>query len=206
MKANDFKSVVNCVANFFDIVAECKNIRANKFGYGFIAKSEVRVSSPKKTANEWLAKFGYPMEVKKVTCVTNARAYDYQEKVNKMLAKKGMEKNFVSESMNGYHWIDGCEGIIKESDKGSVQLCITFQKNDRTKFSHRYIVNGNRFANAEEEEFIKAHLYVAKPSAKQTESGIVDEDAIMVRNYKFANILAVGKSQEINNIWNELSK
>lgn len=202
--AISFQSVVNGKVDLFHVVNACKQFRANKFGYGFIAKSEVRVSAPKATASEWANVFGYPMNVQKVTIVTNARAYDYQTKVNNVLAKQGCEKTFQSDSMNGYHWIEGAEGIIKESDKGSVQLCVTFQKGDRTKFESRYLVNGNRWATDAEVAFITAHLYTPKASAKQIANGVAEENVVMVRNYKFANILAVGKTQEVSEIWNSL--
>ena len=39
------------------VIAECENIAANKFGYGFVAIANVNVVAPKKTAAEWFGKF-----------------------------------------------------------------------------------------------------------------------------------------------------
>jgi hypothetical protein len=207
VKANAFECVMNGVANYFDIVAACKAYRTNRFGYGFIAKSEVRVSAPKATAKEWTETFGTEMNVQKVTSVTNARAASYQNKVNNVLAKQGCDKTFEAATMKGYHWVEGAEGVIKRADKdGSMQLCVTFQKGDRTRFVTRYLVDGNRWATTEEEAFIKAHLYTPKASAKQIANGVAEENVVMVRNYKFANLLAVGKSQEIVSLWNALNE
>ena len=56
-------------------------------------------------------------------------------------------------------------------------------------------------------DFIKSHLYVApNKSVKQSESGIADEDIVMVRNYKFSNIIEVGTTPQIEEIWDGIDK
>jgi hypothetical protein len=83
---------------------------------------------------------------------------------------------------------------------------VTFKENDRTKFESFYIV-ADHFATEDELTFIKEHLYVApNKSVKQSESGIEDEDIVMVRNYKFSNIVAVGQTPEIEEMWESITE
>ena len=85
------------------VIAECENIAANKFGYGFVAITNCQVVAPKKTAAEWFGKFGSDFaSVKKITKVLNARCYDYERAVNRTLAKNGSEKDFKASELSGY--------------------------------------------------------------------------------------------------------
>ena len=69
------------------------------------------------------------------------------------------------------------------------------------------ILTVERFATEDETTFIKNHLYVApNKSVKQTEMGIEDKDIIQVRNYKFTNIIAVGKTPMIEEMWASIEK
>lgn len=196
--------LVNGVVNFFDTVSACKEFASCKFGYGFIARSTPKFRAPKATAAEWVAEFGNAMpSIIKVTKVTNARAYDYSKAINRQLTKQGEAANFESDAMNGYEWV--VPNIIKRAIKdGSMQLCVTFKDGDKTKFEPFYIV-GDHFATDAEVDFIKSHLYVAPcKSVKQSEMGIEDDDILMVRNYKFSNIIAVGTTPEVDEIWSKI--
>lgn len=198
------KSAANLLAiselNVFNTIAACKEFASCKFGYGFVAKSTPKFQAPKQTAAMWAGEFGSEMPtIIKVTKVTNARSGNYANKVNKAL---GGGKDFVADGMNGYEWV--VPNVIKRATKdGSLQLCVTFTKGDRTKFESFYVV-GDHFATDEELAFIKSRLYVAPASAKQIESGVSEEDVVMVRNYKFSNVLSVGKTEEIEDFWNAL--
>jgi hypothetical protein len=206
MKKSNFSvsELLTAVVNVFDTIAACKDFASCKFGYGFIARSTPKFRAPKATAAEWVAEFGNDMpNIVKVTKVTNARAYDYAKAINRQLAKQGDATDFKSDRMNGYEWV--VPNIIKRAEKdGSLQMCVTFKENDRTKFETFYIV-ADHFATADELEFITEHLYKApNKSVKQTESGIADEDVVMVRNYKFSNIIAVGQTPQIEEIWSNI--
>lgn len=206
MKKSTFSvsELLTAVVNVFDTIAACKDFASCKFGYGFIARSTPKFRAPKATAAEWVADFGNEMpNIVKVTKVTNARAYDYAKAINRQLAKQGDATDFKSDRMNGYEWV--VPNIIKRAEKdGSLQMCVTFKANDRTKFETFYIV-ADHFATADELEFITEHLYKApNKSVKQTESGIADEDVVMVRNYKFSNIIAVGQTPQIEEIWSNI--
>lgn len=206
MKQSNFSvsELLTAVVNVFDTIAACKDFASCKFGYGFIARSTPKFRAPKATAAEWVADFGNEMpNIVKVTKVTNARAYDYAKAINRQLAKQGDATDFKSGSMNGYEWV--VPNIIKRAEKdGSLQMCVTFKENDRTKFETFYIV-ADHFATADELNFITEHLYKApNKSVKQTESGIADEDVVMVRNYKFSNIIAVGQTPQIEEIWSNI--
>jgi len=196
--------LVNGVLNFFETVEACKEFASCKFGYGFIARSTPKFRAPQTTAREWLAEFGSAMpNIIKVTKVTNARAYDYGKAVNRQLTKQGEAANFESDPMNGYEWI--VPNIIKRATaSGSMQLCVTFKDDDKTKFETFYIV-GDHFATDAEVDFIKSHLYVAPcKSVKQTNMGIEEKDILQVRNYKFSNIIAVGTTPEVEEIWSKI--
>ena len=207
MSKFNVRELLTVVVDFFETVSACKEFASCKFGYGFIARSTPKFRAPKATANEWFNTFGSEMpNIVKVTKVTNARAYDYGKAVNRQLTKQGAEANFESDGMSGYEWI--VPNIIKRAIKdGSIQLCVSFKENDKTEFETFYIVGGDNphFANDEEEDFIKSHLYVApNKSVKQSASGIADEDIVMVRNYKFSNVIAVGTTPEIEKAWENI--
>lgn len=209
MKKSNFSisELLSVVVNFFDTIEACKEFASCKFGYGFIARSTPNFVAPKATSREWFNEFGSEMpSVIKVTKVTNARAYDYAKAINRQLGKQGSETNFKSDGMSGYEWV--VPNIIKKTIKsGDLQMCVTFKQNDKTKFETFYIVASEtpHFAEGSELDFIKSHLYVApNKSVKQSESGIADEDILMVRNYKFSNMIAVGQTPQIEEIWKNI--
>lgn len=212
MKKSNFVNVLaTSVINPFDVLATCKDIAANKFGYGLVVRSEPKFKAPKKTSIEWENLFGSPMSVIKVTKVTNARAYDYSKAINRQLEKQGSDSHFKGEKMLGYEWL--VPNILKTSlkegiaDKDRMQFCITFKANDKTTFETYYIVGGDHFANKSELEFIKTHLYVApSKSKKQADMGIADDDIIMVRNYKVSNVVFCGKSDKVSEYWESITK
>ena len=189
------------------VVAECENIAANKFGYGFVAITNCQVVAPKKTAAEWFGKFGSDFaSVKKITKVLNARCYDYERAVNRTLAKNGSEKDFKASELSGYEWV--IKPILLRSTKEGaeenerLQLRLTFKKSDKTSFESRYIVGG-RLATADEVEFIECHLRPTYSSAKQSDKGSSDEGQVMCRNYKVANFVSVGKSDVVKKWWED---
>ena len=189
------------------VFAECENIAANRFGYGFVAITNCQVVAPKKTAAEWFGKFGSDFaSVKKITKVLNARCYDYERAVNRTLAKNGSEKDFKASELSGYEWV--IKPILLRSTKEGaeenerLQLRLTFKKSDKTSFESRYIVGG-RLATADEVEFIEGHLRPTYSSAKQSDKGISDEEQVMCRNYKVANFVSVGKSDVVKKWWED---
>lgn len=189
------------------VVAECENIAANKFGYGFVAITNCQVVAPKKTAAEWFGKFGSDFaSVKKITKVLNARCYDYERAVNRTLAKNGSEKDFKASELSGYEWVIS-PILLRSTKEGAeenerLQLRLTFKKSDKTSFESRYIVGG-RLATADEVEFIEGHLRPTYSSAKQSDKGISDEEQVMCRNYKVANFVSVGKSDVVKKWWED---
>ena len=212
MKTSNFVNVLaTSVVNPFDVLATCKDIAANKLGYGLIVRSEPKFKAPKKTASEWEEVFGTPMNIIKVTKVTNARAYDYCAAVNRQLAKQGSSETFKGEKMLGYEWLvpNILKSSLKEgiSDKDRMQFCITFKSNDKTNFEHYYIVGGDHFATKSELKFIETHLYVApSKSKKQADMGIADDDIVMVRNYKVSNVVFCGKSDKVSEYLESITK
>ena len=196
--------LLNVVVDFFDTIEGCKELASCKFGYGFIARSTPNFRAPKATAKEWFSTFGKEMpSIVKITKVTNAKAYDYAKAINRQLGKQGSNAEFESGAMSGYEWI--VPNIIKRAtESGSLQLCVTFKNSDKTKFESFYIVADNtpHFATSIELDFIKSHLYEApNKSVKQSELGIAEDNILMVRNYKFSNIIAIDKTPQIEELW-----
>ena len=189
------------------VFAECENIAANKFGYGFVAITNCQVVAPKKTAAEWFGKFGSDFaSVKKITKVLNARCYDYERAVNRTLAKNGSEKDFKASELSGYEWV--IKPILLRSTKEGaeenerLEWGGTIKRSGKTSFESRYIVGG-RLATADEVEFIEGHLRPTYSSAKQSDKGISDEEQVMCRNYKVANFVSVGKSDVVKKWWED---
>lgn len=183
------------------ILAVCKEFGMCKMGFGFIAKSTPRFAAPKQTAAMWLNEFGTEMPtIVKVTKVSNARSGSYQNKVNKVATTE-----FVSGSLNGYEWL--IPNMVKRVTKdGSLQLCIAYSDTDKTSFVSEYIINGERFATPAEVAFIKSRLYTAPASQKQLSAGVSFADIVSVRNYKFSNVLSIGKNPIIEQFWESLTK
>lgn len=201
--------LLNVVLDFFDTIDGCKELASCKFGYGFIARSTPKFRAPKATSREWFGQFGNEMPaIIKITKVTNAKAYDYAKAINRQLGKQGADAEFKSDAMSGYEWI--VPNIIKRAtESGSLQLCVTFKNSDKTKFESFYIVadNAPHFATDDELDFIKSHLYEApSKSVKQSELGIAEDDILMVRNYKFSNIIAIDKTPQIEEVWKKVLK
>ena len=209
-KSNNIKVLTNSSMDPFEVLETCKNIAANRFGYGLIVRSTPQFKAPIGTAKKWNELFKKEMNVVKVTKVTNARAYDYVAAVKRQLEKQGSTKEFVGEKMLGYEWL--VKNILKSSlkegirDEDRMQFCITFKKNDKTSFESYYIVDGDHFATDNELAFIKEHLRPKSVSKKQTECGISEEDIIMVRNYKVSNVVMCGKSNDISKYWESIEK
>ena len=209
-KSNNIKVLVSKSMNPFKVLETCKNIAANKFGYGLIVRSTPQFKAPVGTARKWFEFFGKEMNVVKVTKVTNARAYDYVSAIKRQLEKQGSENTFKGDKMLGYEWL--VPNILKASlkegirDEDRMQFCITFKRNDKTSFESFYIVDGDHFATDSELVFIKENLKPTYVSKKQTECGIAEEDIIMVRNYKVSNVVMCGKSNDINKYWESIEK
>ena len=197
-KKINVKSLLTAKVNEFTTIAACREFASCKFGYGFVARSTPRFVAPKDTAALWLATFGTEMpEVVKVTKVTNARSGNYGKKLEKAGAV-----DYEVEAPKGYDWV--VPNVIKRAQKdGSLQLCVTFTRGDKTTFESFYIV-GDHFATPQELEFIKTWLYVAPPSKKQAAAGVAPADEVLVRNYKFCNVACAGTTPEVESYWKQL--
>ena len=207
-KSNNIKVLVSKSMNPFKVLETCKNIAANRFGYGLIVRSSPQFKAPVGTAKKWNELFGKEMDIVKVTKVTNARAYDYVSAIKRQLEKQGSENTFKGDKMLGYEWL--VPNILKASlkegicDKDRMQFCITFKQNDKTSFESFYIVDGDHFATDSELAFIREYLKPTYVSKKQTECGIDYENIIMVRNYKVSNVVMCGKTNTINEYWESI--
>lgn len=207
-KSNNIKVLVSKSMDPFKVLETCKNIAANRFGYGVIVRSTPQFKAPVGTARKWFELFGKEMGIVKVTKVTNARAYDYVSAIKRQLEKQGSENTFKGDKMLGYEWL--VPNILKASlkegirDEDRMQFCITFKRNDKTSFESFYIVDGDHFATDSELAFIKENLKPTYVSKKQTECGIDYENIIMVRNYKVSNVVMCGKTNTINEYWESI--
>lgn len=203
----DIQELLYVVADFFGTICKAKEISSAKEGYGFIARSTPKFRAPKATALEWYNQFGTEMpNIVSITKVTKAKVYAYS-KTKTHLSKLSSNTKFENDPMKGYEWV--VPNIIKRAtESGSLQLTLTFKNNDNTKIESYYIIvhDGEepRFTTNVEMDFINSHLYIPpSKSVKQDTSG-VDDDIVIVRNYKFSSIVAIGKTTEIEDIWSSI--
>lgn len=200
-KLDSISELRTSVVNVFDTIASCKDFANSEFGYGFIARSIPNFRAPKATAKEWMTKFDKEMpNIVKVTKVTNARAFDYEKVTDKQPEEQG-----TINSMKGFEWV--IPNIIKRATKdGGLQLCLTFKENDQTKFETFYIV-ADHFATADEIDFINTHTdAILEKYVTPTDNEITEDKCVKVLNYRFSNLIAVGTTLEIEEIWDSVCK
>ena len=204
MKTNfTLQEVSTYAAQEADVIQTAAHMMRCQLGFGLIARSSVRVRAAKTTAQEYALTFGYDLaNVAKITLITNARSYNYAKSVNRAIKANGEEPTFKAEERKGFETI--VDPIIVKSEKdGALSVNLVYKTKDSTKFTHTYI-SSDHALSAEEVAWIEAHIYKAPASAKQLAAGIAEEDITRVVNYKFPNLLAIGTTSEVQDIWDSL--
>ena len=174
----------------FNSVSEfVQNVSRGTFGITLIAVTEPKMN---KRGNPFYGR------VKKATYMSNvALGYDYENVVNARLERKGEEGTFQAEKPNGKSW-DVYPFILQSDKDESIKyLRCTMRPNTATKTI--YILDGEIVKDAETILAIKDWLPKSAPSVKQTESGLSDDEQVIVRDYKLDGILCLTQGEKVFN-------
>lgn len=174
----------------FNSVSEfVQNVSRGTFGITLIAVTEPKMN---KRGNPFYGR------VKKATYMSNvALGYDYENVVNARLERKGEEGTFQAEKPKGKSW-DAYPFILQSDKDESIKyLRCTMRPNTATKTI--YILDGEIVKDAETILAIKDWLPKSAPSVKQTESGLSEEEQVIVRDYKLDGILCLTQGEKVFN-------
>lgn len=184
------------------IIEAAKSIDKCQFGTSIIALS-CAIRMEKQKTNEALFKslFGFEFsEVAKVSFIRNFRRYDYAAKVENLSGNTGF--NVAKQSGASQSDIANC---IKVTDKdGSLMLQCSYTIPNGTKVQTAYIINGKRLATPQEAAFISDHLYTYKGSTKQHNFGVAEGEEVRFMQFKFDNIISIGRNQLVEPIWDQI--
>ena len=174
----------------FNSVSEfVQNVSRGTFGITLIAVTEPKMN---KRGNPFYGR------VKKATYMSNvALGYDYENVVNARLERKGEEGTFQAEKPKGKSW-DVYPFILQSDKDESIKyLRCTMRPNTATKTL--FILDGEIVTDADTILAIKGWLPKSAPSVKQTESGLSDEEQVIVRDYKLDGILCLTLGEKVFN-------
>lgn len=174
----------------FNSVSEfTNNVSRGTFGITLIAVTEPKMN---KRGNPFYGR------VKKATYMSNvALGYDYENVVNARLERKGEEGTFQAEKPKGKSW-DVYPFILQSDKDESIKyLRCTMRPNTATKTL--FILDGEIVTDADTIIAIKDWLPKSAPSVKQTESGLSDEEQVIVRDYKLDGILCLTQGEKVFN-------
>ena len=165
------------------------NVARGTFGITLIAVTEPKMN---KKGNPFFGR------VQKATYMSNvALGYDYENVVNAHLERKGEEGNYQAEKPKGKNW--DIYPFILQSDKDAnvKYLRCTMRPNTATK--SLFILDGKIVNDADTILAIKAWIPQPKACIKQTESGLADEEQVVVRDYTLSNILCLTQGEKVFN-------
>lgn len=174
----------------FNSVSEfVQNVSRGTFGITFIAVTEPKMN---KRGNPFYGR------VKKATYMSNvALGYDYENVVNARLERKGEEGTFQAEKPKGKSW-DVYPFILQSDKDESIKyLRCTMRPNTATKTL--FILDGEIVTDADTIIAIKDWIPKSAPSVKQTESGLSEEEQVIVRDYKLDGILCLTQGEKVFN-------
>lgn len=174
----------------FNSVSEfVQNVSRGTFGITLIAVTEPKMN---KRGNPFYGR------VKKATYMSNvALGYDYENVVNARLERKGEEGTFQAEKPKGKSW-DVYPFILQSDKDESIKyLRCTMRPNTATKTL--FILDGEIVTDTDTILAIKDWMPKSAPSVKQTESGLSEEEQVIVRDYKLDGILCLTQGEKVFN-------
>lgn len=172
----------------------CKNINKGTFGISLVA-----VTTPKmnKKNNPFFGR------VQKATYITNvALGYTYEHCVNNRLFRNGLNTNFESDKPKGKTWLEFPYLLCSDKDNTQHYLRTTMRKN--SKIENIYLLDGEIVNDLEIINQIKEWLPKPSTSAKQENCGLVDDEQVVIRDFKVENIVSLtqGSKKYSNDIYN----
>jgi hypothetical protein len=174
----------------FKSVSEfCGNISKGTFGISVIALTEPKMN---KRNNPYYGR------VHKATYMSNvALGYDYENVVNARLERKGLDSDFVAEKPKGKNW-DIYPFILQSDEDSNVKyLRCTMRPNTASKT--KYILDGQLVTDENVLAEIMSWVTKSSYSAKQAESGLENEEQVVVRDFKLEGIIAMSQGEKVYN-------
>lgn len=174
----------------FNSVSEfTNNVSRGTFGVTLIAVTEPKMN---KRGNPFYGR------VQKATYMSHvALGYGYENVINARLERKGEEGNYQAEKPKGKSWLEYPYILQSDKDESVKYLRCTMRPSTATKTL--YILDGEIVTDAETIIAIKGWLPKSAPCVKQTESGLSEEEQVIVRDYKLDNILCLTQGEKIFN-------
>lgn len=174
----------------FNSISEfTNNVSRGTFGITLIAVTEPKMN---KRGNPFYGR------VKKATYMSNvALGYDYENTINARLERKGEEGNYQSEKPKGKSWLEYPYILQSDKDENVKYLRCTIRPNTATKTL--FILDGEIVTDADTIIAIKDWMPKSAPCAKQTESGLSDDEQVIVRDYKLDGILCLTQGEKVFN-------
>ena len=174
----------------FNSISEfTNNVSRGTFGITLIAVTEPKMN---KRGNPFYGR------VKKATYMSNvALGDDYENTINARLERKGEEGNYQAEKPKGKSWLEYPYILQSDKDENVKYLRCTIRPNTATKTL--FILDGEIVTDADTIIAIKDWMPKSAPCAKQTESGLSDEEQVIVRDYKLDGILCLTQGEKVFN-------
>lgn len=164
-------------------------INKGTFGICLVSLTEPKMN---KTSNPYFGK------VKKLTYTTNvALGYDYVNYLESKAKKQGIvDFKFETEKPKGKSWHNHPYMLVSDKDETKFYLRCYYRPN--TKSVSLYFYDG-RLATDSEVAEIKSFMPSKKMSVKQIESGLSEENEVLVRDYIFDNVIALWQGDKVYN-------
>ena len=180
---------IKIMENFKSVAEFCGNIARGTFGISVIALTEPKMN---KRGNPFYGR------VHKASCLNNvALGYDYENVVNAKLERKGLVADFKAEKPKGKNW-DMFPFLLQSDKDSSVKyLRCTMRKNTTSKSV--YLLDGKVVSDNNVLAEIKSWITTSSYSPKQAESGLEEEEQVVVKDYKVEGIIALTQGEKVYN-------
>lgn len=161
------------------------NINKGTFGITMITKTEPKMN---KRNNPFFGR------VQKVTYMSNVGlGLSYENCVNNRLDRKGLENDYQAEKPKGKTWINDFM-LCSDKDTSVKYLRTTMYKNTKTKSI--FLLDGEI---VDEITLQKIKTFIPKPTTckKQENSGLQDDEQVIVRDFKLESIISLQQGQKV---------
>lgn len=164
----------------------CVNVPRGTFGISMITLTEPKMN---KKNNPYFGR------VHKASYMTNvALGYDYENVVNARLERKGLEADFVAEKPKGKSWDN--YPFILQSDKDSNVKYLRCTMRPNTISKSVYLLDGQIVKDDNIVAEIKSWVPSKGISVKQAESGLEENEQVVVRDFKLEGVIAMSQGEK----------
>ena len=164
----------------------CVNVPRGTFGISMITLTEPKMN---KKNNPYFGR------VHKASYMTNvALGYDYENVVNARLGRKGLDSDFVAEKPKGKSWDN--YPFILQSDKDSNVKYLRCTMRPNTISKSVYLLDGQIVKDDNIVAEIKSWVPSKGISVKQAESGLEENEQVVVRDFKLEGVIAMSQGEK----------